>query len=292
MILLFKDFYFIRLDRRAVFLMTFFISIPLLANWVDRVERHFYGVPPGVIMGEQDFSGMLPEEVTGAVEYLAIKYQKLPREPYLDKKTGQMVAEAAGLIVDVPASVKKILNAAEGQHLKLETIKVYPQYTRRDLENANHKLASYDSWIGGNYQRYANITLASSCLNNTVVWPGEVFSFNETVGPRTPERGFMPAPVILMGARELDYGGGVCQLSSTLYNTVLASGLKISERHQHSLPVHYVPAGRDAAVAYSYMDLRFKNTSSSLVIIKSGVNRGKVWVQLWGEEKNENILLH
>lgn len=289
MIFLLKDFYFIRLDHRALFLLTFFISIPLVANWLDQVERHFFGVAPGVIMAGRDFSGLLPEEVTADIEYLAIKHQKLPREPALDKRTGKIIKEEAGVVIDVTGSVDKVLNAVEGQHLELETIRIYPQYTRRDLENANQKLGSYESWISGSYQRYTNIVLASSCLNNSVVWPDEIFSFNETVGPRTAEMGFMPAPVILMGARALDYGGGVCQVSSTLYNTVLASGLKIVERHQHSLPVHYVPAGRDAAVAYDHMDLKFKNTSSSLVIIKAGVSKGKLWVQLWGEERNENL---
>jgi len=283
--LLLKGFYFIRLDQRVWLLLTFFISIPLLANWVDQVERHFFGVAPGVIMAGRDFSGMLPEEVAADIEYLAIKHQKLPREPGLDKRTGQITGEATGVVIDVPGSVNKVLNAAEGQHLELETITVYPRYSRRDLENANQILGSYESWISGSYQRYSNIELASSCLNNSVIWPGEVFSFNQTVGPRTVERGFMPAPVILMGARELDYGGGVCQVSSTLYNTVLASGLKITERHQHSLPVSYVPAGSDAAVDYGHMDLRFKNTSQDLVIIKAGVSRGRVWVQLWGGEK-------
>ncbi|MGS0764313.1 VanW family protein [Syntrophomonas curvata] len=283
--LLLKGFYFIRLDQRVWLLLTFFISIPLLANWVDQVERHFFGVAPGVIMAGRDFSGMLPEEVAADIEYLAIKHQKLPREPGLDKRTGQITGEATGVVIDVPGSVNKVLNAAEGQHLELETITVYPRYSRRDLENANQILGSYESWISGSYQRYSNIELASSCLNNSVIWPGEVFSFNQTVGPRTVERGFMPAPVILMGARELDYGGGVCQVSSTLYNTVLASGLKITERHQHSLPVSYVPAGSDAAVDYAHMDLRFKNTSQDLVIIKAGVSRGRVWVQLWGGEK-------
>ncbi len=282
---LLKDFYFIRLDQRAWLLLTFFISIPLLANWVDQVERHFFGVAPGVVMSGRDFSGMLPEEVAADIEYLAIKHQKLPREPGLDKRTGKIIDEAAGMVVDVPGSVNKILNAAAGQHLELETMAVYPQYSRKDLENAKQILGSYESWISGSYQRYSNIVLASSCLNNSVVWPGEVFSFNETVGPRTVERGFMPAPVILMGARGLDYGGGVCQVSSTLYNTVLAGGLEIIERHQHSLPVHYVPAGRDATVAYDDIDLRFKNTSPGLVIIKAGVSGGKVWVQLWGGEK-------
>lgn len=285
MMLLLKGFYFIRLDQRVWLLLTFFISIPLLANWVDQVERHFFGVAPGVIMAGRDFSGMLPEEVAADIEYLAIKHQKLPREPGLDKRTGQITGEATGVVIDVPGSVNKVLNAAEGQHLELETITVYPRYSRRDLENANQILGSYESWISGSYQRYSNIELASSCLNNSVIWPGEVFSFNQTVGPRTVERGFMPAPVILMGARELDYGGGVCQVSSTLYNTVLASGLKITERHQHSLPVSYVPAGSDAAVDYGHMDLRFKNTSQDLVIIKAGVSRGRVWVQLWGGEK-------
>lgn len=285
MIRLFHRFYFLKLDYQALVLLSFFISIPLLANWADQVERHFFGVAPGVTIAGQDYSGMLPEEVATEIEYLALRYQRLPREPYLDKKTGQIIKEATGVVIDVTGSVNKVLNASENQHLELDTITIYPQYTWRDIASATQKLGSYESWISGSYQRYSNIVLASTCLNNTVVWPGNEFSFNETVGPRTAERGFMPAPVILMGSRDMDYGGGVCQVSSTLYNSVLASGLKIIERHQHSLPVHYIPPGRDAAVAYDNLDFRFRNTGAGLVIVKSGVSKGKVWVQIWGGGK-------
>jgi vancomycin resistance protein YoaR len=282
---LFHKYYFLKLDYQALILLTFFISIPLLASWLDQVERHFFGVASGVTIAGQDYSGMLPEEVTSEIEYLALRYQRLPREPYLDKKTGEIIKEVPGVIVDVTGSVNKVLNASENQHLELETITIYPQYTWRDIASATQKLGSYESWISGSNQRYSNIVLASTCLNNTLVWPGGVFSFNETVGPRTAERGFMPAPVILMGARDMDYGGGVCQVSSTLYNSVLASGLKIIERHQHSVPVHYVPSGRDATVAYDDLDFKFQNTSPGPVIIKSGVSQGKVWVQILGGGK-------
>lgn len=233
-------------------------------------------------MAEHDFSGMLPEEVIVTVEYLAKKKQKLPREPYLDKESGQIVNEVPGEIIDVPGTVARIINAAPGQKLQPVIIIDYPEFTARDLENANHKLAEYDTWIRGSYQRFTNIRLAVAGVNNTVVWPGKVFSFNEVVGPRTVERGYMPAPIIIMGDRGLDYGGGVCQVASTLYNAVLQAGLEVVERHQHSLPVHYVPAGKDAAVDYGKKDFKFKNTSSGPIIIKSEVTRGLVRMQLWG----------
>ncbi|MGE4587912.1 MAG: hypothetical protein AB7D05_11280, partial [Mangrovibacterium sp.] len=115
MIWLYTNLRFFNLQRRALILLTFFIGLPLLVNWVDQAERYFFGVAPGVTMAEQDFSRMLPEEVIAAVEYLAQKHQKLPREPYLDKENGQIVKEAPGVIIDVAGSVQMILNAAPGQ---------------------------------------------------------------------------------------------------------------------------------------------------------------------------------
>lgn len=102
--------------------------------------------------------------------------------------------------------------------------------------------------------RQGNITITCSSLNNTIVKPGETFSFCDTVGPATPSRGYKEANVIIQGTETKGLGGGNCQVSSTLYNAVLAvpGELEVVERHPHSAPVPYIEEGKDAAVSYRY----------------------------------------
>jgi len=121
-------------------------------------------------------------------------------------------------------------------------------------------------------------------INNTLVWPGEVFSFNEATGPRTPERGYLPAPIILNGGFDVGYGGGVCQVSSTVYNAALLAKLPIIERHAHTKPVHYVPEGKDATVNYGYLDMKFMNNRDGPLIIKTTLQNGRIHVEFRGEK--------
>ncbi len=262
--------------------LTFLISVPLVANWLDQAERHFFGVKPGVTIAGENLGGLLADEVRLAVEELAVREQVLPLEPRLDKQTGTIIPGRNGRILDIENTVSRILSATESQRLKPEMITIYPRYTAADLQKIKRVLGYCETGVSGTYQRHSNISLASSAVNNTVVWPGEVFSFNETVGPRTPERGYLPAPVILMGGGGMDFGGGVCQVSSTIYNAALSSGLRIVERHPHSRPVRYVPAGRDATVNYGYLDLKVLNNRPEPVIIKCGLSRGRVWASVYG----------
>lgn len=104
-----------------------------------------------------------------------------------------------------------------------------------------------------------NATLAAKRLNGTIVRPGQVFSFNNTVGTWTADRGYQKAPVSYDGELVRSWGGGVCQISTTLYNAALLAGMEIVERHRHHWPARYAPLGRDAAVAYRDIDLRFRN---------------------------------
>lgn len=112
-----------------------------------------------------------------------------------------------------------------------------------------------------------NARLATKRINNTVVQPGGVFSFLKTVGPWSADVGYKKAPVSYDGELVNSWGGGVCQVSSTLYNAALIAGLEIVERHHHHWPARYAPLGRDAAVAYENIDLRFRNTLPSPVRI-------------------------
>lgn len=136
------------------------------------------------------------------------------------------------------------------------------------------KILDYDE------NRIYNIKLASQKLNKCVLKPGEVFSFNEIVGKREYGNGYKKAAVIVNGEHNEDVGGGVCQLSSTLYNVARKLNLEIIERHSHSGNVNYVKLGQDAAVSYGYMDLKFKNTMEYSVTFRTSVENGRVSVSI------------
>lgn len=117
--------------------------------------------------------------------------------------------------------------------------------------------------------RQGNITITCSALNNTTVAPGQVFSFCDTVGPSTKDRGYKEANVIIQGVETKGLGGGNCQVSSTLYNAILSvpNELEVIERHPHSAPVPYIEEGKDAAISYGSHDLKFKNNTGSTIKI-------------------------
>lgn len=128
--------------------------------------------------------------------------------------------------------------------------------------------------------RVRNIVLASKKINGYVVKPGDVFSFNNVVGERTSSKGYKKAKIIVNGESSEDLGGGICQLSSTIYNAAEASGLEIIERHSHSKEVVYVPLGKDAAVDYGNLDFKFKNNKNHPVKVKIRIKNSKVYVSI------------
>ena len=128
--------------------------------------------------------------------------------------------------------------------------------------------------------RNENISHAANSIKGTKVEPGEVFSYNETIGPTTEKNGYKRARIFIRGKKSFGYGGGVCQVSSTLYNAVAETDMKIVERHNHSLPVEYVPKGKDAATSYGGIDFKFKNTYSYPVVIDTKVSDDSLTVQI------------
>ena len=109
------------------------------------------------------------------------------------------------------------------------------------------------------FSRATNIAVAASRINGVVIQPGEEFSFNRTILPRTAANGYVEAPIYVSGKHSTGTGGGICQVSSTMYSAMLNGGIPATERHPHSLPVPYLPEGRDATIAGNYYDLRFVN---------------------------------
>ena len=131
-----------------------------------------------------------------------------------------------------------------------------------------------------NIPRGGNVELASGFINGSVIFPGEVFSYTNTVGPRTWDRGFREAGVFLNGEIIQGMGGGICQVSSTLYSALLDTDLLVVERHPHSMPVTYIPQGRDATVSGTVLDLKFCNTREHPVYIQSFCENGYITVMI------------
>ncbi|ACB85076.1 VanW family protein [Natranaerobius thermophilus] len=140
-------------------------------------------------------------------------------------------------------------------------------------------------------QRVTNIELASEKLDNKKLEPGEKLSFNEVVGPRTRERGYQEAPVIIDGELVDGLGGGICQVSTTLYNSVLKAGIIPIERSPHGIPVEYVSLGRDAAVAYDYLDLVFENHRDNGILISTLVDENRLRVDIYGSQESHDYTI-
>lgn len=130
--------------------------------------------------------------------------------------------------------------------------------------------------------RKTNLRLACEAINGTILAPGGSFSYNATLGPRTPEKGYMPAPYY--GAGGITYGGGICQVSTTLFNSVLLGNLEVIERVQHVQSVSYVPRGRDAAVNWGTQDFRFRNNSNYYIQIVAVTDGNTITVSLMTRE--------
>jgi len=154
----------------------------------------------------------------------------------------------------------------------------------------NNIISTYTTYFNlSQSKRVCNIKLAIEEINGKVIMPQEVFSFNETVGARLKERGYQKATEIINGELVEGIGGGICQVSSTLYNTVLLADLKVTERRHHSQPVNYVPLGRGATVYYNQIDFKFKNNTGYPVMILAKVVNNQLTISLLGESKEEQI---
>ena len=153
----------------------------------------------------------------------------------------------------------------------------------KDISARTALLASFSTrFDSSNAARSFNISLAARAVNGYVVQPGRTFSFNAAVGPRTAERGYKSAKIISEGRFAEGVGGGVCQVSTTLYNAAVLAGLKIVEYHPHSLAVSYVAPSRDAMVSGTYCDLKFANTSSFPVYIRADCSGGVLSCSVYG----------
>lgn len=159
-----------------------------------------------------------------------------------------------------------------------------PEVALKDIESIDGVLGSCTTGYIADTGRGDNIEIAAAALNDCIVKPGEELSFNARVGRRSASAGYADAPVIVDGKVEQDIGGGVCQVSSTLYNAVLLAGLTATARTSHFYPSAYLPAGLDATVADGQIDFVFQNTMPHSVLIRAGASGGALTVEIYGHQ--------
>lgn len=193
-----------------------------------------------------------------------------------------------GKEVDKAALFHAMINASEGQKISLP-IATHKAITVSELKrNTALKGKFTTSFASSGQNRRHNVKRAADSLNGTTVQPGEQFSFNQTVGERTPENGYKTAKVILDGLYTDGVGGGVCQVSTTLYNALLLSGV-IPKCQAHSLVPSYVMAGFDAMVSYGSADMTFQNTTDFPLYISASAEEGKLTFCVYGQPNRYQI---
>ncbi|MGL5348371.1 MAG: VanW family protein [Peptostreptococcaceae bacterium] len=160
-----------------------------------------------------------------------------------------------------------------------------PTIVMNDLKKADEKISIYSTTYSPGGGRGSNVENAARKLDDMIIMPGQEFSYEKAVGPVERNNGYTYAPVISNGEMVQGIGGGVCQVSSTLYNTMLKAGILPTERRNHSKAVNYVPRGLDATLASGSIDYKFKNTFEYPIVINTYCNGGKLTIEFWSNKE-------
>ncbi len=285
---------------RKIFLPLIFLLlfIPLSPKFASADSQVFIRGRNGVytINLYSDFYGRnFIKNEEKVIEDIIKKEKVLPKNARLTLENFnecKIVAGKNGWEVDKLQFLKDLKSAVDltGGAISLKYKDILPTYDKEDIERCSYLRGEFRTEFVFNSSRVQNIMLATSAINGYMLDVGETFSFNRVVGKRTESRGYKMAKIIVGGEFVEGIGGGVCQASTTLYNSALVSGLEIVEAHRHSLLVSYVEPSFDAMVNETICDLKFKNTTSMPVFLFGKVDSRGVRFKIYGEEKRYEIV--
>jgi vancomycin resistance protein YoaR len=281
----------------AIMKISFLLGILLFSQQMDSESQIIVKQEGKTIAIEKqsDFILPLPGGPFINLDYLNPFLKKLKKESFhkpinatIDDN-GRILPEKIGYRLDQTSFTTQLyysLFHTGNSIIDAKKIPVYPEVDSEILSNIREKrIGQYLTYYNAsNKERSFNIQLAANAINNHVVFPGQTFSFNRVVGKRTAHKGYLPAPIIVKGELSEGIGGGICQVSSTLFNAVDNSGLKIVQRFSHSKSVRYVPKGRDATVSWYGPDFRFMNKYNQPILIKAKTYEGKLIVTIYSSD--------
>lgn len=222
---------------------------------------------------------------------LAPQIEKKPQDAVVDLDARVIHPDIKGEKLNINSTLKNIRSALKNKDssVLIAVDITRAKLTKEDLKDLDitNVISSFETYYGfSSVARVHNLKLAAKKLNGTIIKPGQTISYNEIVGERTITAGFKMAPVIIKGKVVQDWGGGACQISSTLHAASLFAGLKIVQRTPHSIPSHYIKMGLDAAVVYPYLDLKIKNNFPFPIAIHYVFTKDKkVRVEILGKKK-------
>lgn len=247
-----------------------------------------------------DTSGM-EEAVLAQVEEMKKLWNKSAKNGSIssyDASSDSFVfeGEAAGVAIDEEKLASDIQNALNSKNFTAEitatATQVQPEIPISVAKEKYKTIGKYTTNTTANSKRNTNVRLAAEALNGTIVYPGQEMSFNEVVGQRTAEKGYQGAAAYSGGEVVEEIGGGVCQVSTTLYNAVVRAGLKVSVRRSHTFAPSYVTPGMDATVSWGGPEFKFINTSSAAIGIRAAYSNQTVTVSIYGIPVLEDGVTH
>ncbi|MBC8062052.1 MAG: VanW family protein [Clostridiaceae bacterium] len=207
----------------------------------------------------------------------------------------QIVPEKNGIKLLDDKLENVILSKINGDVNSLEIVldgpieEVMANITSDKLRSIDAQISTFTTnYSSSDYSRSTNIQVATKSINNKLLMPGQSFSFNETVGQRTAARGFKMAPVIIGTKVDLDFGGGICQVSTTLYNAIIRANIISTERTHHTLPSHYIGPAMDATVDWGNLDYKFTNTLPYPLYIQAFTENKNIYFKIYSNSSLNN----
>jgi vancomycin resistance protein YoaR len=239
----------------------------------------------------------------GATQWFAALARRVDRQPVnADWAIGsnssvRVIPDQPGQELDIERSTQVLLRAVLVTSPDLRSAKLVVHTTDADRSAAEARamrisglVASYQTFYGGEPNRIHNVQLVAHLIDDHVIAPGETFSFNETTGDRSADKGFREAPVIINGELQTGLGGGVCQVSTTVFNAAYEAGLPIVSRTNHALYISHYPQGRDATVNYPDTDLKFVNDTGQWLLLRTWVGSSSLTVALYGTPVHRRVV--
>ena len=207
----------------------------------------------------------------------------------------RIVPDLVGRAVNVPATARNIVRAALSPANRNAVIVVQTKQAKRTAADAKamgikELVSTYTTEFGGVPNRIHNVQVVSHLIDDTLIAPGTTFSFNGTTGDRNASKGFLVAPVIINGELTTGLGGGVCQVSTTVFNAAYEAGLDITARTNHALYISHYPQGRDATVNYPDVDLKFVNDTKAWLLLRTFVSTYSLTVNLYGTSPHRRVV--
>jgi vancomycin resistance protein YoaR len=205
-----------------------------------------------------------------------------------------MIPSRRGRRLDVAATQNAFLAAAlstTNRETALVVVAAEPQLSTQKAKSLGITglVGGYTTFYGGEPNRIHNVQLVARLIDRHLIRPGSTFSFNKTTGDRNAAKGFLEAPVIINGELKNGLGGGVCQVSTTVFNAAYEGGLPVSERHNHALYIDHYPLGRDATVNYPDTDLKFVNDTGHWLLLETIIGSSSLTVRLFGTPVHRRV---